>query len=368
MTLETFLTEWHSPDPTIEVKTSGSTGIPKVMRVEKARMEASARKTIVALGLKAGDKALLCMPLDFIAGKMMVVRAIVGGMKLIAVEPSSHPLRTLTEIPDFVAMVPMQVYNSLQSPAERNILERIPHIIIGGGAIDEDLERELSSFGNNIYSTYGMTETLSHIALRRLSRQSSEEINDDFGRDSDYHKDIVCDDDKLTSDCCNIVCDDDKHWYTPLDNVSVSLSADSCLIIDAPDVCAERLITNDIARIHPDGKRFRIVGRRDNVICSGGIKIQIEEVESLLRNRIHRPFLITRGTDPILGEATIMLVEKTNQSKTNDDGAILDICRRVLPKYHCPRHIFAVDHLPLTATGKPARKEAEQIAKERLAE
>ncbi len=325
MLLSDFLSEWNNADPCITVHTSGSTGEPKPMRVEKARMVASARKTLRFIDLKEGDSALLCMPLDFIAGKMMVVRSIVGGLRLIEVEPSGRPLRGMKEVPDFAAMVPMQVYNSLQTPEERDILSRIPNLIIGGGAIDDALEAELSTFPNAIWSTYGMTETLSHIAMRRITTPHS-----------------------ATTDIAG------NRWYTPLPNVSVSLSDDSCLIIDAPDVCPDTLYTNDIAEIQHGTQRFRILGRRDNTICSGGIKIQIEEVERLLRPHIDVPFLITRRPDPQLGEAVVMLIE--------NDQVDIELCRSVLPKYYVPRNIIVTDHIPLTATGKPARKEAERIA------
>ena len=238
MTLEEFLDEWNNGSERVLVHTSGSTGAPKPLWVEKRRMEASARITCDFLGLKEGDTALLCMPLDYIAGKMMVVRSLVRKLKLMVVEPTGHPLaahqlpRGLT----FAAMVPMQVYNSLQVPEERERLRQIRHLIIGGGAIDDALARELKDFPNYVWSTYGMTETLSHIALRRLNGAEASE------------------------------------WYTPFDNVRISQSEDGCLVIDAPEVCAERLVTNDIVEISQG--RFRVVGRKDNVICSGGIKIQ----------------------------------------------------------------------------------------------
>ena len=162
MTLEEFIADWKSPSPTLLVHTSGSTGKPKPMLVEKSRMAASARTTCGFLRLKEQDTALLCMPLDYIAGKMMAVRAIVCGLRLISVEPSGHPLRGLTEVPDFAAMVPMQVYNSLQVDEERDILRGIRNLIIGGGAIDKNMESTLRAFPNAIWSTYGMTETLSH--------------------------------------------------------------------------------------------------------------------------------------------------------------------------------------------------------------
>ena len=141
MDLESFLAEWNNDSPTVLVHTSGSTGTPKPMQVEKQRMEASARITCSFLGLRAGDTALLCMPLDYIAGKMMVVRALTCNLRLSCVLPSGHPLSDFTEPVDFAAMVPLQVYNSLQVAAERERLRQIRHLIIGGGAIDESLQR-----------------------------------------------------------------------------------------------------------------------------------------------------------------------------------------------------------------------------------
>ena len=167
MTLNEFLSEWESASPTLVVHTSGSTGKPKPMTVEKRRMEASARITCDFLGLHPGDTALLCMPLDFIAGKMVVVRSIVRSLKLVCVKPSGHPLQGITEAPVFAAMVPMQVYNSMQVPEELRVLRQIRHLIIGGGAVSDDMAKLLREFPNAVWSTYGMTETLSHIAHRR---------------------------------------------------------------------------------------------------------------------------------------------------------------------------------------------------------
>lgn len=165
MDLSEFLTEWHNDRPTVLVHTSGSTGKPKPLLVEKRRMEASARITCQFLGLKEGDTALLCMPLDYIAGKMMVVRALTCGMRLVSVEPKGCP--EWDGLVDFAAMVPLQVWNLLQQTPER--LLQIRHLIIGGGAVNDELAAALKDLPNAVWSTYGMTETLSHIALRRLN-------------------------------------------------------------------------------------------------------------------------------------------------------------------------------------------------------
>ena len=172
MELNKFLAEWHNDNPRILVHTSGSTGKPKPLMVEKRRMLNSARITCDFLGLKPGDTALLCMPLDYIAGKMMVVRSLQRDLRLTSVRPSSHPLADET-LPSFTfaAMVPMQVYNTLKVPCERERLMRIRHLIIGGGAISDELAQMIKPLPNAVWSTYGMTETLSHIALPQRTRR-----------------------------------------------------------------------------------------------------------------------------------------------------------------------------------------------------
>lgn len=337
MTVNDFLQEWNSPSETLLVHTSGSTGKPKPMWVEKQRMLNSAYITCDFLGLRPGDSALLCMSLDYIAGKMMVVRSIERKLRLFSVKPSGHPLSDeslakMVEMDfDFVAMVPMQVYNTLQVPQERERLSRIKHLIIGGGAIDDALAEELRSLPGAVWSTYGMTETLSHIALRRLNGEEASE------------------------------------WYQPFDSVGVSLNSDGCLVIDAPLVCSEPLVTNDIAEIKQQETSshssdassslktssphvlFRIKGRKDNVICSGGIKIQIEEVENLLRQHLDAPFLLAKKKDEKFGEIAVLVTE------SGDLEGVEAICRQVLPKYWVPRQYLHFDQLPMTETGKPKR-------------
>ena len=342
MTLEEFLQEWNNPSPYVRVHTSGSTGEPKSMLVEKQRMEASARMTCSFLGLQEGDTALLCMPLDYIAGKMMVVRALTCGLRLVSVPPSGHPLANsqfsiLNCQLDFAAMVPMQLWNTLQVPEERERLRQVRHLLIGGGAIDSQLADALQDFPGNVWSSYGMTETLSHIALCRLNGPER------------------------------------SDWYTPLPGVTVSLNAEGCLVIDAPHVCSTRLVTNDLAELKPDST-FRILGRRDNVVCSGGVKIQMEAVEEALRPHLAIPFMITKCPDPKFGEVVAMLIEDTSghdarATNSQDSSSLVEhcrsICQRVLPKYEQPKRFLVVERLPLTETGKPARLIAQQLMADR---
>lgn len=317
MDVDGFLSEWQNDSPYVEVKTSGSTGAPKWMLVEKARMTASARVTCDFLGLQPGDTALLCLPMDYIAGKMMVVRSMERGLIMQTTLPSNRPLKDLLLPFDFIAMVPSQVFETLRHEDEAALLRRTRHLIIGGGALPAELEKQLKTFPNCVWSTYGMTETLSHIALRRINGSEA------------------------------------SDWYTPFEGVEVSLS-DGCLVINAPQVCSDVLVTNDIAEIR-DGK-FRILGRSDNVICSGGIKIQIEEVESLLHGELSMPFAITKVKDGKFGESVVLL------SVSDDLLEVKSVCEKVLPRYWQPKHFLHVDSLPMTETGKPARKKMEKLA------
>lgn len=342
MTYQEFISEWNDDAQTIHVQTSGSTGAPKKMNVRKDRMIESAKMTCDFLGLQSGDTALLCMNLDYIGAKMMVVRSLVRQLHLIQVAPSGHPLATVGVPITFAAMVPLQVYNSLQVPEEREKLRQIKHLIIGGGAIDDVLAAQLHDFPHAVWSTYGMTETLSHIALRRLNGHQS------------------------------------SSWYTPLQGIKVTTNADDCLVIDAPKLCDTPIVTNDIAEIRAtstsEGKNvlaFRIIGRRDNVINSGGVKIQMEELERLMRPFLAMPYMVTKRKSEKFGEIVVLMVEKEgdDEGATVEEKSELSILRaihrllhRALPRYWEPRLYLSVDRIPMTETGKPNRALAQRIA------
>ena len=197
------------------------------------------------------------------------------------------------------------------------------------------MEEALKDFPNAVWSTYGMTETLSHIALRRLNGPTA------------------------------------SDWYTPFEGVTLSQTDEGCLVIEAPAVHDGPLVTNDIVELSSpldqrslctfrskNSNRFRIIGRKDNVICSGGIKIQMEEVERLLHPHLSIPYIITRAKDERLGEMVVLLTEGGNPDE------VKAVCEIVLPKYWQPRRVIIVDHLPMTETGKPARAEAEKLARQ----
>lgn len=313
-----FLREWFSDSPLLRVKTSGSTGIPKELYVEKSRMMHSAKITCSFLGLKGGDVALLCLPLDYIAGKMMVVRSLVCGLDLYPVEPSSNPLSDTDIRFDFAALIPMQVYNILKSDVASERLRNIKNLIIGGGFIDKSIEAELISFPHNIYATYGMTETLSHIALRKING------------------------------------DEASASYHVFEGIQLSTTADGALIIDAPALSDEVLVTNDVVRLSNDRKTFEVIGRKDNIINTGGIKVQIEEIESKLKPIISGHFAISSMPDVELGEAIVLVLEESSI-------LIEEITESVLSKYSIPKRTIRMSQIPLTDTGKISRKVLKEL-------
>ena len=317
-----FLEKWFDASPVITVHTSGSTGTPKELVVRKDRMMQSARLTCEFLNLQAGDTALLCMNLRYIGAMMVVVRSLVAGLNLIVRPASGHPLSDIEEPLRFAAMVPLQVYNTLRVPEEKARLEQTDILIIGGGAMDDSLEAEISALPTAVYSTYGMTETLSHIALRRLNGETAS-----------------------------------KHYY-PFPSVELSLSAESTLVIKAPLICGEVLQTNDIACIYPDGS-FTIAGRKDNVINSGGIKIQAEEMEKRLRPFIPVPFVVTSVPDPRLGQALTLLIAGQVDARELESKL-----QTVLDAYHRPRHIFMTESIPQTENGKTDRAGCRILARQ----
>ncbi|HET9571927.1 MAG TPA: AMP-binding protein [Bacteroidales bacterium] len=306
-----FLADWFNDSDEMTVQTSGSTGTPKLIRVRKSQMMNSACATCFHLRLEPNDKVLLCMSLQFIAGKMMVIRSLVAGLDLYMVPPSGYPLKDIDVHFRFAAMVPMQIFNSLQVSLERDRLQRIAILLIGGSAVDPKLESALQSFPNSVYASYGMAETLSHIALRRIN-----------GSDA-------------------------SDFFTPLPSVDVFLSEEQCLIIDAPLVCDQRLYTNDHAEMRGDGS-FRILGRIDNVINTGGIKVQTETLEAFLSDFIDVPFAISSLPDEKFGEIIVLAVEGVL-----DDALLTQTLHAEnLPAHQFPKQIITLDRLPRTESGK----------------
>ncbi len=328
-----FLDAWDAPCPTMELQTSGSTGTPTTLHARKAAMRASAAMSCREFGLQPGNTALLCLPLRYIAGKMMVVRALVAGLRLVVVEPCSNPLAgpVLEGMKlDFAPLVPMQAARCLAGGCGAAQLARVRTLLLGGGFIDRALEDALQTFPScRAYASYGMTETLSHIALRRLNGPQR------------------------------------SDFYTPLPGVEVSLSAEGTLCIRAPQLGIEGLTSHDLAEIRTDGRggaaTFRILGRRDAVINSGGIKIQAEELERQLRDATGLTLIAVPHPHAELGQCVALLWEGIPAEEKAAKARLLAACA-TLPRYHRPRLMQRVEHLPRTDTGKLARAACRELA------
>ncbi len=309
-----FLQEWWNEEESIKVQTSGSTGQPKQIMLSKKAMRESAKRTLSILGIKKGETALLCMNIKYIGAKMMVVRSLIGGLNLVLSPPSRSPFQGLSsdQIVDFVALVPLQVYELLRNPQEQKRVRRIKHVIIGGGVIHPLIEEEIAGLPNEWYATYGMTETISHIALRRLNgRQKSSR-------------------------------------YYPLEGVSVSLSRERTLLIKAPHLFEGILQTNDVAELDTNGG-FEILGRVDNIINSGGIKVSPEQIEKRLSKILDCRFALSSLVSVSLGEELVLVLERelTKEEKVQ--------IKEALTPYERPKKIILLEHIPLTQTAKVAR-------------
>ncbi|TKG93555.1 O-succinylbenzoic acid--CoA ligase [Puteibacter caeruleilacunae] len=320
-----FILEFINPEPYIVVQTSGSTSVPKEISIEKQKMIASARMTLAFLDLKSNDRALLCLPVTYIAGKMMVVRALVGGLHLIATESTGTPALGEVKEVEFAAMVPMQVHNLMKTAAGRSILDGIKKLIIGGGPVDQKQERQLNDRLCEAFSTYGMTETLSHIAMRRLNGAGK----------SDY--------------------------YSILPGIEIGQTEESCLTIDAPHLVEEKLITNDVVELLSK-EQFKIIGRKDNIINSGGVKVMPEKLEKQIGQFISSGFVLSSIPDDRLGERLVLVIEGEPLPNEREEK-LIELLRGILNKYEMPRKICYLRQLPEVGNNKIDRKEIKRLIK-----
>ncbi|PKB44592.1 O-succinylbenzoic acid--CoA ligase [Cellulophaga sp. RHA19] len=308
-----FLQDWLSNSPTLIIHTSGSTGTPKPIIVHKKQMMNSALATGVFFHLKESDTALLCLPASYIAGKMMLVRALVLGLEIDYVDPSSNPLNKVSKQYKFSAMVPMQVNNSLQK------LHIIDTLIIGGAAVSLDLKDKLKNASTHLYETYGMTETITHIALKEI---------------------------KSTS-------------FKTLPNVKISLDNRNCLVIDAPKVSTQIIITNDVVELVSESE-FIWLGRFDNIINSGGIKLNPEQIEAKLSDYIKTDFFVSSLPDPILENKLVLLIEDEQQ---NEDILAALKESEVFTFYEIPKDVYYIQEFTRTNSGKIKRTKTLQLLK-----
>jgi o-succinylbenzoate---CoA ligase len=291
-----FLIDWLDSKTYIKVKSTGTTGKPKLIKLDKQAMVNSSIFTGDFFNLAPGDKALHCLPANFIAGKMMLVRAMVLGLELDLVEPSSKLVFNTKKAYDFCAMLPIQLQNTIDK------VGNFKNIILGSVKVSNDLIVAIKDLPVNIYETFGMTETATHIALRALNNFKNDE---------------------------NV-----KSIFKTLPDIYVSQDERGCLVIKSPHLVKLPIVTNDIVKLYSDTE-FEWLGRYDNVINSGGVKIFPEVVEEKLFGKIDSKFFIASQKDEILGEKVILIVEKEFADLDNSTFDVLD-------KYEKPKHIFAV--------------------------
>ncbi len=313
-----FLLDWLNDDyEDIKVRTSGSTGKPNVFFIDKQKMVNSALATGKHFKVKEGTTALLCLPPKHIGGMMMLVRAMTLGWHLDIVKPTSNPLDKIYKTYDFCAMTPFQLDNSL------NRLHLIKKLIVGGGQIPENLKQLVLGIPTKVYETFGMTETVSHIATRKVNNRKKE--------------------------------NNQNKPFKTLPHVSVSVNEENRLIIKAPKILDKPLLTNDIVEIETY-KKFYWKGRADNVINSGGIKIHSEEVEKKLQKLITQRFFLSAMPDDALGEKVVLFVELPFSEQTiNDLNKAIDGMEE-LTKYEKPKKIYLVEKFEETPNGKVNRK------------
>ena len=299
-----FLLDWLSDNPEIKLQTSGSTGEPTQLRAPKAMLSASAMTTVKALALQPKQQALLCLPVRHIAGKMMLIRALLAGLWIDVIEPTASPMVSKTY--DFTAMTPHQLRSSLDH------LDRFKQIIVGGAPVDDSLRSALKGHASTIYSSYGMTETYSHVALQNLSAGETH--------------------------------------YTAVDHVRFSTHGDA-LVIHAPHIGIEKLITTDCVDLI-SSTQFLWKGRSDHVINSGGIKLHPEQIEKALSTIISVPFFVFGKPDKRLGQSLSIVFEGhlPNEIETMVSSLY------TLSKYEKPKDYFVLSQF-IRSNGKILRKQ-----------
>lgn len=312
-----FLIDWLNNNDYITVNTSGSTGKPKSIKVKKQAMVNSAIATGDFFELQPGDKALLCLPAQYIAGKMMLVRALILGLEIDTVAPSSQPIFNTKKHYDFCAMIPLQVENAI--PIAIGKTHNIKRIIIGGAKVSHSLADKIKECSSQFFETYGMTETVTHVAVKQLASRVLKKDN----------------------------------YFKALPNVSFSKDDRECLIINAPKLIKAPLATNDIIELKSETS-FKLLGRYDNVINSGGVKLYPEQIENKLQSVIDNRFFVASEYDETLGEKLILIIE-------NSEAITEDISKKIsalksLDKFEKPKKIYTIKNFIETETGKIQRK------------
>lgn len=305
-----FLKNWFDASESIFTSTSGSTGIPKEIELSKSVLRNSARMTNDFFGLDETKSALLCLPASYIAGKMMLVRAILGSYNLITVEPEANPFKKVLEPIDFTAITPYQLHHSAETLKNRSV----KNIIVGGGHVNTGLEEIAAGISASMYETYGMTETASHIALRCFNGTKKSE------------------------------------FFRVLEGVEIRKDERNCLVIKASHLLENEIITNDIVELK-GSTEFRWLGRADSVINTAGIKVFPEQLEKKLEKIIQQPFFVSSVPDNIL-ENKIVLVIESERFSNQKENDLRDNIEQLLNKFELPKLILYTPNFERSSSNK----------------
>jgi len=289
-----FIKSWGNDEKVIAIYTSGSTGKPKNIELAKEKIQISARKTLEYFKIEEGSSALLCLSLETIAGKMMLVRSLIGGLKLHVVTVSTNPILALKNPIDFVALVPMQLEAAVDTAFEK--LKSIKTILVGGAPVSEELIQKLKDKKITVFQSYGMTETISHVAIRKIGFETEE-------------------------------------YYQALPGITFS-SDEQRLIIDYPEVLSEKLRTNDCVNLI-DSKHFQYLNRYDFIINTGGIKVNPEEIELKLKPLLKQAFFIWFVKDVHLGQKIVLVVQEMINLKLKKKDFTHYLNKYEIPKNYC---------------------------------
>lgn len=313
-----FIEELLSDLDFISVISSGSTSREKQLKLYKRELVESAKRTQKYFNLSSEGTALLCLPVKYIAGKMMIVRAFVTGFNLLVTRPVSDPFQNIDEPIDFSAVTPYQLHSSLNS---LQIKKNIKTIIVGGAPVSVDLKKRIQQLPTSIYETYGMTETCSHIAIKPLNG-------------------------KLRSDDFKV-----------LTGINISTDERDCLVIDMGSI-NKKTITNDI--VSTSGDSFKWLGRYDNIINTGGIKIIPEEIENRIAEIIPYNFVISFLPDNKLNQKVILLLE-TEELPGKRKEELENQLKKILQGHELPKDILCIPNFVRTPNGKIQRKQTMEI-------
>ena len=305
----TFLSAWFNDHDFVIVQTSGSTGEPKPIQLKKEFMINSALATGKFFNIQENTSALLCLSTDYIAGKMMLVRALTLGWNLDIVNPTNNPLKSIDKHYQFSAMVPLQLQNSL------SYIYKVQKLIVGGGVVSSELKEKLQDISTEVFATYGMTETITHVAVKKLNQ---------------FKK--------------------DKHsFYQSLPNVTLYIDERNCLAMEASKVSDDFIVTNDVVQLISENQ-FEWLGRYDNVINSGGVKLHPEKIEEKLSSIIKQRFFVAGVSDDRFGEKLILIIE-------GEKKEISFKLVKNLSKYETPKEVYFVNSFVETETKKIQRTE-----------